>query len=160
MKEKLLIIWKDPVWSKVIAGAILAGVFWAWSEFSASSFNYVINWLGSSISVPLWLLLVLSILSILSIVRILKKRKKKEPLISNQKDIIAILDSWWPKSIGSFPDSVSVDFKELENKYNLAPGSVNKTIDIVAFKNCFKIKSRGENFATYSYDLEKAFRGG
>jgi hypothetical protein len=88
------------------------------------------------------------------------KRRKKETLISNQKDIIAILDGWWPKGRGPYPDDVSVDFKKLENEYKLVPGSISKIIDIVAFRNCYKIKSRGENFATYAYDLEKAFRGG
>ncbi len=125
-------IWNDPVFSKVIAGIILLIIGWI---FRANIEKYVKKFI-----------LILSNL-----------KKRRTDLTPN--DIIAIIDSWWPKSTDTWPKDVTVNFKDIEKKYKLPTGSVNQYIDVVATKNCFKQKFRGPNNATFEYDIEKAMRG-
>jgi len=68
-------------------------------------------------------------------------------------DIIALLDSWWPKSEESFPDNVTVNFAEVDKQLSLPSGSTKKHITKIAKSKDFKILSSGNVFATFEYDV-------
>lgn len=153
MKNKFLVIWKDAVWSKIIATAIISGTLWCWSFLSSNTFNIFLGIAFTPIILPLWGVLLLCFAPIYFGAKYLANIKLKKPYISNPRDIIAIIDSWWPKSSDGFPQDVTVDFEELEKKYNLSPGGVNNVIDEVAEKNGYTVKFRGEKIATFSYQI-------
>ena len=159
MKDVFLKIWKDPVVSTVVATAIIGGAVWLWRAISANTFNKALNWLASRYQVPLWLLLIFGIVTVFWFLRLFKRKERKGPPITNQHDIIAILDDWWPKAVGQSPDDVAVDFRALERQYNLQQGTARSAIEKVAAKNCYKPKFIGENHATYEYDFHKAING-
>ncbi|MEJ7677202.1 MAG: hypothetical protein WKG06_04880 [Segetibacter sp.] len=81
IKKHIIAIWKDPVWSKVIATVIIAASVAIWAAITKRSlsdiYNIVINWLNFKI--PIYF--ILSLLGILLLYRLLKKffRRKKDP---------------------------------------------------------------------------------
>jgi len=153
MKEKIFVIWKDAVWSKIIATSIVSGVLWCWSFLSSGTFNLFLGIASTPISLPLWGVSLLCFAPVYSGAKYLVTINRKKLYISNLRDIIAIIDSWWPRSSGGCPQDITVDFEELEKKYNLSPGSVSKVIDEVAETNCYTAKFRGEKIATFSYQI-------
>jgi hypothetical protein len=63
----VLKLWKDPVWSKVIAGLILAALvyfFRGWWPHASRGFLQAVLWTVAKTQVPNWLLIVLSILAL------------------------------------------------------------------------------------------------
>jgi len=128
-------LWNDPVWSKVIAtvigGLILVIILWIYRNLIVKYFKLAIN----------------------SLKKISFKKKVISTEILTENDIYTKIVMWWPKSVGFFPDDVSVDFRKLEAELGLPVESVKKYIDNVARKNHFKPKSRSDNYAVYEYDL-------
>ncbi|WP_027469100.1 hypothetical protein [Deefgea rivuli] len=161
MMNFLLRIWKDPVWSKVIATCIVAGAIWLWSTLNTSSFINTLFFLNTTYPTPLWLLILLGVCTVVLIFRLISKKKKvtivPTPLVSNTSDIFAILDHWWPKAEGQNPSDVAVVFSDLEKELNLKTGSVQISIEAVAIANCYKKRFIGNNNATFEYDFDKAF---
>jgi len=68
-------------------------------------------------------------------------------------DIVALLDDWWPKSGGSVPDNVKVNFSEVDQLLLLPPGSTKKHIMSVASRKGFKRVSSGKVVAVFEYDV-------
>lgn len=68
-------------------------------------------------------------------------------------DIIALLDKWWPKSEGYFPDNVTVNFREVDQLLLLPAGSTKKYIFQVASRKDFKPVSSGNVVAAFEYDV-------
>jgi|GEM_PF-2748011 len=156
MKDIFFKIWKDPVWSKVISVGIIGLITLLWSQISERSFGYFIDKLNINVPVKLWLLLVLAIPVFSFAIKIIGKKPKQIPLIENESDVLAAVDSWWPKITGGyFPDDVKVNFKEIEVSHRLGTGSVKKVIDKVASKRNFKPKFIGDTYATYEYVHKK-----
>lgn len=112
MRTTLKKIWHDPVWSKVIAGAILAlaAVIWALWRESSFSFNYVDAlrgarsamvdlwcWLVSSVGVPraiAWLVLLALIATVLlSIVREFRWRRQLRQAEASRQAADALVDA-------------------------------------------------------------------
>lgn len=71
----------------------------------------------------------------------------------SEGDILAILDDWWPKSEGSVPDNVRVNFREVDDSLSLPPGSTKRYISQVARKKCFKPGASGDVVAVFEYDV-------
>ena len=74
----------------------------------------------------------------------------------NEGDIVALLDDWWPKSGESVPDSVRVNFSEVDRLLSLPLGSTRKYISQVASRRSFQCVSSGKVVAVYEYqpDIE------
>jgi hypothetical protein len=152
---KLLVnIWKDPVFSKVIAAAICGFFIWLWSYFDASSFNNVIK---NPITVPQYIVITPWIFIIVQAVLKFNTFLKAKPKISGRDDIISILNLWWSKSENNPHQDVHVDFSYLEKMYNLAEGTVSEIIEEVAERRGFKVVSHGENYATFTYVILSGF---
>lgn len=75
------------------------------------------------------------------------------PVELTEGDIIALLDSWWPKSGEFVPGNVTVNFREIDQLLSLPPGSTKKYISQVASKKDFKLISSGNVVATFEYDV-------
>lgn len=73
MKSLFLKIWKDPVWSKVIAVAITGTSLFLWNKISINTFDIFFAWLKVEYHISLWivisfvLLLLLKMESIISL---------------------------------------------------------------------------------------------
>jgi hypothetical protein len=153
MKEILLKIWKDPVWSKVISTGITGITIIIWSQLSSGSFELVVSKINMQIPTNLWILIVITTLAILYIIEKIKIKFKKTILIENEADALAVVDAWWPDSTGGWlPNDVKVNFKEIEENNKLSPDTVQKVIHEVATRRGFKAKFRGDTHATYEYD--------
>lgn len=159
MKNLLLKIWKDPVWSKVIASVLFGGLVLLWSQFSATTFQAALEFLTSNYTLPVWVLAILIIISFFSIATAFVSLIAKRNVISNDADIVAVLDSWWPRASGMFPDDVHVNFSELEKKLNLQKGSVRRLIGAVAERHCYKPHTIGDTHGAYSYVMPRGFSG-
>ncbi len=70
-----------------------------------------------------------------------------------EADIIALSDNWWPKSVGTFPENVTVNFREIDQMLSLPSGSTKKNISQIASRNDFKPVSSGNVVATFEYDM-------
>ena len=62
-EEVFFKIWKDPVWSKVIAGGIIGGIagIGAWAAFARASFNIVLAYITCILTIQVslfWILLI------------------------------------------------------------------------------------------------------
>ena len=80
-KERLLSIWKDPVWSKVISTGILALIAVIWAKFSHHSWSDIYHFILVGLSFPVPIYLVLSAIGLFYLVRrsIRLFGKKKDP---------------------------------------------------------------------------------
>ena len=76
-----------------------------------------------------------------------------DPSDLTEGDILALLDSWWPKSKESFPEDVTVNFNEVDKSLSLPSGSTKKYIPQTARRKNFKLVSSGNLVATYEYDV-------
>lgn len=91
---------------------------------------------------------------------VLSKVATKDTLVQNQVqpvmnegDIIALLESWWPKREEMVPDDVTVHFAKLDKELSMPPGSTKQYIDRVAKRKSFKCISAGDLLAVYEYVL-------
>jgi hypothetical protein len=75
------------------------------------------------------------------------------PADLTEGDIIALLDDWWPKSVESFPENVTVNFAEVDQLLSLPFGSTKKHIFQVASRKDFKPVSSGNVVASFEYDV-------
>jgi hypothetical protein len=79
MKERILMIWRDPVWSKVIAAAIIASgaIIWGTRQNWGAEFLKLL--------VPLWFVIAIAALSFLasvvSLSKVWRKTKQFEPRV-------------------------------------------------------------------------------
>lgn len=69
-------------------------------------------------------------------------------------DIIALLDSWWPKPTETVPENVTMNFREVDQSLSLPSGSTKKYISQIASRKGFKPVSSGNIIATFEYDIE------
>jgi hypothetical protein len=163
--ERVKVAWKDPVFSKVISAALIGAAIWIWKALSSTSFSKAMDFITSSITLPVWLLLLLVVGTVVGLWHIRPKRKPKpvvaptKPLVQNINDASSLVAAWWPKSVGYFPDDVHVDYAALEDQFSFAPGVAERATSIVASQKCFKVKIQGERFATFEYDRNKAYSG-
>jgi hypothetical protein len=151
MKNQFLVIWKDTVWSKVIATSITAVLGMGWLFLSGDSFNAFLAIASKPINFPLWIVLLFILPLCFIAAKHLIKINRKKPYISDTNDVIAIVDSWWLKNISNW--SATVNFEDVENEFNLQPGSVSNIIEKVAQDNGYSVKSRGEKVATFSRNI-------
>ena len=163
LKKSVSTIWKDPVWSEVIAAMLIAGGLGLWQFLSGKSFDALFGFLAILYKIPLWALIIWGFFTIYFAAVAIRMRIKNgasnasaSAPITDQDDIVAILDAWWPKESNQ-PQDVAVDFRELEKKYNLQPGAAPAAISVVASKNYYKAKFTGANHATYEYDFARAY---
>jgi hypothetical protein len=96
-KEHFLKIWRDPVWSKVIAAGILGAIALLWAKLTNHSWKEIYYFIISSLSFKLPVFLFLSVFALYFIIakciQLLKKRK----------------DAFWNEQMGNYT------FKELYN---------------------------------------------
>jgi len=96
-KDFFLKIWKDAVWSKVIAGGILVAIPIVWAKITNHSWNEIYQFVIKVLSFPLPLYVFLSVIALYFIVKkciqLFKKRK----------------DPFWDEQMGNYT------FKELYN---------------------------------------------
>ena len=97
IKEKFLRIWKDPVWSIVIATGILALIALAWAKITNHSWKQIYSLIIELLSFKLPLFVFLSIIALYFIA------KKCIQLFKNKKD------KFWDEQMGNYT------FKELYN---------------------------------------------
>ena len=71
----------------------------------------------------------------------------------NEGDILALLNTWWPKSKDIVPEDVKVNFNEVDELLSLPPGSTKKYINKIARKKSFKCGVSGNVFAVFEYDV-------
>jgi predicted nucleotide-binding protein len=76
-----------------------------------------------------------------------------DPSELTEGDILALLDSWWPKAQESFPEDVTVKFNEVDTLLSLPSGSTKKYIHQIARRKNFKLVSSGNLVATFEYDV-------
>ncbi|WP_291321413.1 nucleotide-binding protein, partial [Desulfonatronospira sp.] len=76
-----------------------------------------------------------------------------DPSELTEGDILALLDSWWPKSKELVPEDVTVKFNEVDKLLSLPSGSTKKYIYQVAKRKNFKPVSSGHLLATFEYDI-------
>lgn len=67
--EFILKTWKDPVWSKVIASAIIFLIATIWTKYSGHSFSDIIDFLMMVLTAPFPLYMALSIISLFFIIK-------------------------------------------------------------------------------------------
>lgn len=65
----ILKIWKDPVWSKVIASGIIFLMVTIWTKYSGYTFNDILDFLLTALTVPFPLYMTLSIVSLFFIIK-------------------------------------------------------------------------------------------
>lgn len=65
--NKLLLIWKDPVWSKVISAAIIGLSLWVWAQYSIYSANDIYTFFINILSFKIPIFLILSIAALILI---------------------------------------------------------------------------------------------
>lgn len=149
---KISKIWNDPVVASVVATSIISGATWIYEVISSNSFVGLKKFFTRTVDFPFILILIpWTLISFFLAVLTINKIRDKKP-IEEEGDVVAILNSWWPKSEG-FPPDVSVNFKELEASHNVKSGLVKKHIDQVAKYQGFHKVAGGENYSIYSYKI-------
>ena len=87
MKEiwsKILIIWKDPVWSKVIAAGLIFIIAFIWARFSKYSITDIWNYAVKLLSFRLPIYFILSIVGLAYIIIFFIKFFKRKDYIGNE----------------------------------------------------------------------------
>lgn len=92
----------------------------------------------------------------------LETKKSESSAISTESeysegDILALLESWWPKSEGMAPDNVKVEFSKVDKELSLPSGSTKKYIHRVAKRQSFKCVSAGNAVALFEYEISSGF---
>jgi uncharacterized membrane protein len=104
--DNILKVWKDPVWSKVIASGLIFLIATIWTKYSNYSVRDILKFLADILTVPFPLYLTLSIIGVLLLIRFVIqffKSRRTHPI--------------WDEQIGNYK------FKEL---YSILQGQVYK----------------------------------
>jgi hypothetical protein len=116
VNKSLRIIWKDPVWSKVIAGGltfvIASSTTWLYGLWEISSVATSIqNVLFYRLDVPVWLaaLIVPALISVVPVFNVLIKREKKPEFSNYTRDIILGITWTWSWSPANWEGSYAME---------------------------------------------------
>lgn len=145
-------IWSDPVWSSVIASAILSvSSAFFFSQTEDISSHSVVNY---NYSLDYKLLLYVAGCSF--VVFYLIRFQTQKPRHLEEADLHIVLSQWWPSvTLGS--GNIIVDYRKVDKQLRLPLGSTKKHIDRVAKENYYKVKNVGDKYAEYTEDTQRIF---
>lgn len=148
--QKLKKLWSDPVIASVLASAIFSGVSWAYDSISMGRMIGIYEYMAKSVNVPVVFLMVPWVFVIVFLFFKVKNNLAWKTKITNEGDILVVLNEWWPKAKG-FQSDVTIDFEQVERECNIQQQLVKKYIDQVAQQQGFSRKIQGEKFSTFTY---------